>query len=83
MLFCSSFTQSERFFQTDQLIIRLQVVVMTNFIRMSTRNVFVNVFMSGAVIWWAAIFRRGWFDEEEEVFFGRLGWIDMKEHERT
>ena len=28
MLFCSSFTQSERFLQTDQLITRLQVVVM-------------------------------------------------------
>ena len=34
MLFCSSFTQSERFLQTDQLIIRLQVEVVTNFIRM-------------------------------------------------
>ena len=33
MLFCLSFTQSERFLQTDQLITRLQVVVMTNFIR--------------------------------------------------
>ena len=31
---------------------------MTNFIRMLTRNVFVNVFKSDAVIWWAAIFRR-------------------------
>ena len=57
MLFCSSVTQSERFLQTDQLIIRLQVVVMTNFIRMLMRNVFVNVFKSDAVIWWAAIFR--------------------------
>ena len=57
MLFCSSFTQSERFLQTDQLIIRLQVVVVTNFIRMLMRNVFVNVFKSDAVIWWAAIFR--------------------------
>ena len=28
MLLCPSFTQSERFLQTDQLIIRLQVVVM-------------------------------------------------------
>ena len=43
MLFCSSFTQSERFLQTDQLITRLQVVVVTNFIRMLMRNVFVNV----------------------------------------
>ena len=57
MLFCSSFTQSERFLPTDQLIIRLQVVVMTNFIRMLMRNVFVNVFKSDAVIWWAATFR--------------------------
>ena len=57
MLFCSSFTQSERFLQTDQLIIRLQVVVVTNFIHMLMRNVFVNMFKSVAVIWWAAIFR--------------------------
>ena len=57
MLFCPSFTQSERFLQTDQLIIRLQVAVVTNFIRMSMRNVFLNVFKSDAVIWWAAIFR--------------------------
>ena len=59
MLFCPSFTQFERFLQTDQLIIRLQVVVVTNFIRMLMRNVFVNVFKSDAVIWWAAIFCRG------------------------
>ena len=61
MLFCSSFARSERFLQTDQLIIRLRscfvVVVMTNFIRMLMRNVFVNVFKSDAVIWCAAIFR--------------------------
>ena len=57
MLFCPSFTQSERFLQTDQLIIKLQVVVVTNFIRMLMRNVIVNVFKSDAVIWWAAIFR--------------------------
>ena len=57
MLFCSSFTQSERFLQTDQLTTRLQVVIMTNFIRMLMRNVFVNVFQSDAMIWWAAIFR--------------------------
>ena len=50
MLFYSSFTQSERFLQTDQLIITLQVVVVTNFIRML-------MFKSDAVIWWAAIFR--------------------------
>ena len=49
-LFCSSFTQSERFFQTDQRITRLQVVVMTSFIRMLMRSVFVNVFKSDAVI---------------------------------
>ena len=29
MLFCPSFTQFERFLQTDQLIIRLQVVVVS------------------------------------------------------
>ena len=57
MLFCLSFTQSERFLQTDQLITRLQVVVMTNFIRMLMRNVIVNVFKSDAVTRWAAIFR--------------------------
>ena len=45
------------FFQTDQLIIRLQVVATTNFIRMLMRNVFENVFKSDEVIWWAAIFR--------------------------
>ena len=56
MLFCLSVTQSERFLQTDQLIVRLQVVVVTNFIRMLMRNMFVNVFKSDAVIWWAAIF---------------------------
>ena len=48
MLFCPSFTQSECFLQTDQLITRLQVVVMTNFIRMLTGNVTVNVFKSYA-----------------------------------
>ena len=57
MLFCPSFIQSERFLQTDQFITKLQVVVMTNFIRMLTGNVIVNVFKSDAVIWWAAIFR--------------------------
>ena len=31
---------------------------MTNFIRMLMRSVFVNVFKSDAVIWWAAIFRK-------------------------
>ena len=30
---------------------------MTNFIRVLTGNVIVNVFKSDAVIWWAAIFR--------------------------
>ena len=57
MLFCPSFTQLERFLQTDQFIIRLQVVVVTNFIRMLMRNMFVNVLKSDAVIWWAANFR--------------------------
>ena len=57
MLFCPSFTHSEPFLQTDQLITRLQVVVMTNFIHMLTGNVIMNVFRSDAVIWWAAIFR--------------------------
>ena len=56
-LFYSSFIQSERFFQTDQLITRIQVVFVTNFIRLLMKNVFVNVFESDAVIWWAAIFR--------------------------
>ena len=59
MLFCPSFTQSERFLQTDQLIIGLQVVVVTNFIHMLMRNVFVNVFKSDAVILWASISRKG------------------------
>ena len=57
MLLRPSFTHSERFLQTDQLITRLQVVVMTNFIRMLMRDVIVNVIKSDAVIWWAAIFR--------------------------
>ena len=57
MLFCPSVTKPERFLQTDQLITRLQVVVMTNFIRMLMSSVIVNVFESDAVIWWAAIFR--------------------------
>ena len=56
MLFCPSFTQSERFLQTDQLIIRLQVVVVINFISMLMRNAFENVFKSDAVVWWAATF---------------------------
>ena len=62
MLFCLSFTQSERFLQIDQLIIRLRRVepprdvVMTDFIRMLSGHVVVNVFKSDAVIWWAAIF---------------------------
>ena len=50
MLFCPSFTQSERFLHTDQLITRLQAVVMTNFIRMLSGNVIKNVFLSDAVI---------------------------------
>ena len=51
MLFCSSFTQSERFLRADQLITRLQVVVMANFIRMLSGNVIVKVFKTDAVIW--------------------------------
>ena len=46
--FCSSFTQSERLLQTDQLIIRHQVVFVTNFIRTLISNVFVNLFKSDA-----------------------------------
>ena len=57
MLFCTSSTQSERFFHTDQRITRLPVGVMTNIIPMLSGNVIVNVFKSDAVIWWAAIFR--------------------------
>ena len=56
MLFCPSFTLSERFLQTDQLIIRLQVAVVINFIRMLMRNVFVNVFKSDVVAWCGGIF---------------------------
>ena len=65
MLFCPSFTQCERFLQTDQLIIRLQVV--TNFIRMLIRTVFVNVFKSVAVIWWEAIFRAPLIDVRQSA----------------
>ena len=55
------FTQSEHFLQTDQLIIRLQVVVVTNFIRMLVRNVSVNVFKSDAVILGSSdLQQRGW-----------------------
>ena len=57
MLFCPSFTQTERFLHTDQLITKLQVVVLSYFIRMLSGNVTVNVLKSGAVICWAAIFR--------------------------
>ena len=56
MLFCPSFTQSERFLQLISSSSRLQVVVVINFIRMLMRNVFLNVFKSDAVNWWAAIF---------------------------
>ena len=44
MLFCSPFTQPERFCQTDQLIIRLQVAVVTNFIHTPSRSAFINIF---------------------------------------
>ena len=57
MLFCSSLTQSERFLQTHQHIIKLQVAVVTNLFRMLMRNMFANEFMLDAVIWWVAIFR--------------------------
>ena len=57
MMFCPSITQFERFLHTDQLITRLQVVVMTNFILLLSGNVVVNVFKTDAVIWWAPIFR--------------------------
>ena len=53
MLFCPSFTQSARFLHTDQLsspafdvLNQQRVVVMTNFIRMLSGNVIVNVFKS-------------------------------------
>ena len=52
-----AFTQSEPFHHTDQLITRLQVVVMINFIRMLLGSVIVIVFKTDAVFWWAAIFR--------------------------
>ena len=70
MLFCPSFTQSERFLQTDLLIIRLQVVVVTNFRRMLMRNVFVNVFKSDAVIWWAAILAHFEVEDGRKFWFG-------------
>ena len=67
-----SFTRSERFLQVDKLITRLQrdehtatcCGVMTNSVRLSTGNVFVNVMESDAVFWWAAIFRREWRGRE-------------------
>ena len=62
MLFCSSFTWSTRFLQTDQLVTRLQRVettcckVVPNFIRVMMGNVTVNVMETDAVFWWATIF---------------------------
>ena len=56
MLISAAFSQSARFLHTDQLITRLRrvnqqrVAVMTNFIRMLSGNMFVNVFKSDAVI---------------------------------
>ena len=58
MLFCSSFTQSERFLQTDQLFIRLRSCGHDKLHSHVDEKVFVNVFKSDAVIWWAGIFRR-------------------------
>ena len=60
MLFCSSFTQSERFLQIDQLIIRLRSSshdklhshVDEKLVRERIQS------QSDAVIWWVAIFRR-------------------------
>ena len=58
MLSCSSFTQPERFLQTDQLIIRLQVVVVTNFIRhVDEKRVRERVQVRCSDLVWAAIFR--------------------------
>ena len=63
MLFCSSFTQSERSLHTDQLITRLRRVEPATCCShdglhlLLSGNVIVNVFKSDAVIWWAAIFR--------------------------
>ena len=59
MLFCPSCTLSERVLQTDQFITRLQIVVMTNFIRMLMRNVIVNVCKSDAVILWGSDLPQG------------------------
>ena len=56
-LFCPSFKQSERLLHTDQIFTSLQVAVMTNFIRMLSGNVTVNVFKADAAILRAAIFR--------------------------
>ena len=47
------------FFHTVSFILISPSPDMTNFIRVLTGNVIVNVFKSDAVIWWAAIFRRG------------------------
>ena len=43
---------------------------MTSFIRMLMRNVIVNVFKSDAVIWRAAIFRRGESQLRSGAFLG-------------
>ena len=63
MLFCPSFTQSERFLHTDHLITRLrraEPATCCSHDKLHSHvvgNVIVNVFKSDAVIWWAAIFR--------------------------
>ena len=57
VFFCPSFTRSARFLQADQFVTRLRRVehtatccgVIPNFMRMSTRNVFMNVMESDAV----------------------------------
>ena len=59
---------------------------MTNFIRMLMRNVFVNVFKSDAVIWWAAIGRvggkmRGRGRREEVVVWWWCVWGGERERE--
>ena len=60
----TALTQSARYLHTDQLITNFdvlstqqRVVILTNFVRMSSGDVIVIVFKSGAVFWWAAILR--------------------------
>ena len=51
----------------DVLSTQQRVIVMTNFMRMLSGNVSVNVFKSDAVFWWAAIFRT--FREGKKIHF--------------